>query len=126
MRGAWSALFAMKQTRHCHWIPQPRAEGNPVVPWTKTTSGPIRPETGRPEHVVQKVNDFEALRVRYNKLPMQHAPFVPITAPVFTEPPKQDVSECCDATLRASNLAARVYASLNRKRRKKVEVIEYD
>lgn len=113
-----------KQTRHCHWVPEPPTRGNPVVVWTQTTTGPVRPEVGKVERQFTPVTNLSALRQRMYEPAIIHQPFVAITAPVFTDTPKGNVEEVVDKSQANHALAIKLFKSL--KKRKKVQVLSYD
>jgi hypothetical protein len=113
-----------KQTRHCHWTPEPPPQGNPVVTWTQTTTGPKRPEVGKLERKFTPITDLNRLRQRAFEPAIVIQPFMAITAPVFTDTPKTDVSEVVDKSLAYSQMAQNIFSKLAK--RKKVKVVSYD
>jgi len=101
----------MKQTRHNHWIPQEAARGLPVVAWTKSTSGPSRPETGPAVIKRNPVRNLTALREHYSQPPVEAVP-TSITAPIFTDAKPMEVGLVAQHNIEASDMAAKVYATL--------------
>lgn len=115
----------MKQTRNMHYTPADPQQGNPVVAWTKTTSGPVRPETGKwVPPPSRKVTDLNALRQSYNRPALDYTAFLPITCPIFTDTPKHDVAEVVEHSQANHALALKLFKSL--KKRKRVQVLSYE